>query len=160
MPLVSASSDGGVLALSWSVAYPLEVVWGAVVDADVTSLWLGRPVEGCLRPGETLVVDHGDGYLCRSQVVEVDEPRHLAMTWQFPDEPASRVALDVESSGSGALVRLTHRDLGDVLASYVPGWMTHLTYLEAAISGAPIPHSFFWELHGTLAVLSRKVIEA
>lgn len=50
-------------------------------------------------------------------------------------------------------MRLAHHGLGDLVGSYGPGWITHLTFLEAAVVGAPIPTSHFWKLHATFQSL-------
>lgn len=35
-------------------------------------------------------------------------------------------------------------------AAYRVGWMTHFSYLEAAVEGSPLPTSHFWNLNATL----------
>ncbi|WP_341392759.1 SRPBCC domain-containing protein [Arthrobacter sp. G119Y2] len=153
MPLNSVSTDNDVLAISWSFPVPVESVWAGFKDPEVLSRWLGRPLEWDITVGGTLVVDHGEGCTSRSIVTEADSQRGLSMTWEFPDEPDSRITVMFGSEGAGTGMDLAHYDLGDLMNSYAPGWMTHLTYLEAAVSGAPLPSSQFWPLHSTFETL-------
>jgi hypothetical protein len=44
--------------------------------------------------------------------------------------------------------------LADLTPSYRDGWCAHLSYLEAAALGTPLPASMFWQLHGTIAQLN------
>src|SRR3984885_10083815 len=99
-----------------------------------------------------LVIDHGQGQLSRSEVTEAEAPHRLTMTWEFPDEPRSRVAVELRESDEGAAAKLTHTG-PDLAASYGPGWTTHLTYLEAAVQGETTPPSQFWKLYATFAAL-------
>ncbi len=84
---------------------------------------------------------------------QVEAPHRLAMTWEFPDEPQSRVAIALHESDDGTGAVLTHTGLEDLACSYGPGWTTHLTYLEAAVHGDAIPVSQFWKLHATFTAL-------
>lgn len=153
MPLTSISTDNEFLAISWSFDVPLESVWAGFEDREMLSRWLGRPIEWNVAAGGTLVVDHGEGYISRSVVTEADPPRRLSMTWQFPDEPDSRITIVLHHAEAGTRMDFAHYDLGDLMQSYGPGWVTHLTYLEAAVSGTPIPSSQFWPLHATFETL-------
>ena len=68
-----------------------------------------------------------------------DLPRRLSMTWELPDEPDSRITVTLHPEEAGSRMEFLCHDLGDRLRSYGPGWITHLTYLEAAVSRAPLP---------------------
>lgn len=153
MPLSTIACDDDAVVLAWRLALPAERVWSAF-RPTLLPQWLGRPVECDVRPGGALVVDHGEGYLSRSEVVEADEPRRLVLTWEFPDEPRSRLCLDLRPDDVGTVVELRHDGLGELARSYSVGWATHLTFLEAALGGVPIALSQFWELHATLTTLA------
>ncbi|WP_162237709.1 SRPBCC domain-containing protein [Agreia sp. Leaf244] len=147
MPLSSTSCSGGVVSLAWAIAAPPETVWSAWFDPTVLPQWLGSPVECDVRAGGRLVVDHGDGTLSRSEILDAAAPHRLVMTWEFPDEAPSKVSVAIVSEGEGTLLTLAHEQLGDLASSYESGWMTHLTFLEAAVEGDPLPTSQFWKLH-------------
>ncbi|SDL40471.1 SRPBCC family protein [Tessaracoccus oleiagri] len=154
MPLISIHE--GEIKLDWRIDAPRARVWQCITDPDLLSQWLGVLVEGIIAPGSTFVVDHGDEYCCRSVVESYAEPNKLGFTWHFADEPPSRVGLGLEEAEGATELRLSHRALGDLAESYVDGWCTHLSYLEAAALGTPLPASMFWRLHGTIAQLRNR----
>ena len=144
------------LSLNWRIEAPRARVWECITDADLLSQWLGELVSGAVGAESNFVVNHGDDYCCRSTVTAWDEPCRLAFTWHFPDEPASKVALELEESGGTTDLRLSHSALGNLTGSYRDGWCVHLSYLEAAALGTPLPPSIFWRLHETVVQLSTR----
>jgi uncharacterized protein YndB with AHSA1/START domain len=154
MPLTHIDEAVDV-TLTWHMQASTARLWQCLTDAHLLNQWLGRLVAGAVRTGSDFVVDHGDGYLCSSRVIECVEGEGLDFTWQFPDEPPSRVALGVDESDGTSVLRLKHSELGDLADSYRVGWSVHLAYLEAASLGTPLPPSMFWPIHGTMALLSR-----
>jgi uncharacterized protein YndB with AHSA1/START domain len=129
-------------------------VWAAWTEPAILSLWLGTAIECDIRVGGRLVVDHGEGTFSRSEIAEADAPHRLVMTWDFPDEAPSRLFVSVAPADEGSFLTLTHEHLGALDRSYESGWITHLTFLEAAAFGDPIPISQFWKLHATVEALS------
>lgn len=150
---VDATTDVG---LTWRIEVPRPRVWQCMTNADLLSQWLGELVSGVVGPESTFVVDHGDDYCCRSTVMTCVEPSRLDFTWHFPDEPESEVALVLDESDGITDLRLSHGALGDLAESYRDGWCVHLSYLEAAALGTPLPPSMFWRLHGTIAHLNMR----
>jgi len=153
MPLCTISTVDGTLVVAWSLSMQAQSVWAGFSQPGLLSHWLGESIECDVRPGGRLVVDHGEGYLSRSAVTEAKEPHRLVMTWDFPDEPESWISIELRPSDAGTLVELTHHGLCDLVGSYGPGWITHLTFLEAAVAGVPIPRSHFWRMHSTFQSL-------
>jgi uncharacterized protein YndB with AHSA1/START domain len=153
VPLLQIDDTDDV-RLTWRIEVPRARVWQCLTDTDLIHQWLGEIVSGDVEDGSEFAVDHGGGYVCRSTVVGWTEESRLDFTWHFPDEPASRVRLELEESDGLTDVRLRHSDLGDLTGAYRDGWCVHLTYLEAAALGTPLPPSMFWRLHGTVARLS------
>lgn len=156
MSLTSISSGNGALVIAWSFAAPAQTVWAGFNDRTLLPQWLGQPLECDVRAGGSIVVDHGGGTLSRSIVTEVNPPRRLVMSWEFPNEPESRIAFTLRPSDSGTTMELLHSGLGDLVGSYGPGWITHLTFLEAAVDGAPLPWSQFWPVYASLEALSAR----
>jgi uncharacterized protein YndB with AHSA1/START domain len=142
------------VSLTWRIEVPRARVWQCMTDADLLSQWLGALVSGSVGAESGFVVDHGDGYCCRSTVLALVEHSRLDFTWHFPDEPASKVGMELEESGGITDLRLSHSGLGDLVEPYRDGWCVHLSYLEAAALGTPLPPSMFWRLHGTMAQLN------
>ncbi len=155
MPLVQIN-EAVEVSLDWRIEATRARVWECITDADLLSQWLGELVGGSIDAESTFVVNHGDDYCCRSTVVACAEPSMLDFTWHFPDEPPSKVTLELEESGDTTDLRLSHSALGDLAESYRDGWCVHLSYLEAAALGTPLPPSMFWRLHGTMAHLNRR----
>jgi uncharacterized protein YndB with AHSA1/START domain len=155
MPLVQIHETLDV-ELEWRIEAPRERVWACVTNADLLTQWLGELVSGSIEAGSTFVINHGDDYSCRSVVVSCAEPSRLDFTWRFPDEPPSSVTLELAEMDHTTVVRLRHSSLGHLAGSYVDGWCVHLSYLEAAALGTPLPASMFWRLHGTMATLNRR----
>ncbi|PMC75895.1 hypothetical protein CJ197_06820 [Brachybacterium sp. UMB0905] len=127
-------------------------VWEHLVARERLPEWLGTPLEGPSHTPGTLVIDHGDGTLCTSTLLEVDPGEGLAMTWQFPEEPETRleVHLHARAGTTGTVLELVHRGLGELTDSYGPGWTTRLTFFEASLEGSPLPLDQFWNLWSTV----------
>ncbi|GAB3519113.1 SRPBCC domain-containing protein [Arthrobacter monumenti] len=153
MPLIAVTSDDDTLVLSWRVACELDKTWAAITDPGLAAQWLGTVIDGDLGTADHVVIDHGDGYLCRSTLIHRDPPQTVEFTWDFPDEPASVVRISLEAEEGATRLHLVHRGLGELVPSYRVGWCVHLTYLEAAALGEPLPPAMFWNLHDTLAKL-------
>lgn len=105
------------------------------------------------RAGRGLVVDHDDGYACRSTVTSMRTPFSLGYSWRFPDEQDTDLTWGLEEDGDGTVLTMSHAGLGGLSHSYRDGWLTHLTFLEGAVIGHPLPRDMFWPLHGTFAAL-------
>jgi uncharacterized protein YndB with AHSA1/START domain len=153
MPLSSTTCSGGVVSLAWSLEAPPERVWSAWTAPTMLPFWLGEAVACDIRKGGLLVVDHGEDTLSRSEILDAEEPHRLQLTWEFPNEAPSRLSITLEGEGDGTLLHLVHSQLGDLEKSYEAGGMTHLSFLEAAVEGEPLPISQFWKLHDTFRAL-------
>lgn len=64
--------------------------------------------------------------------------------------------MELEETSGKTDLRLSHSGLGDLAESYRDGWCVHLSYLEAAALGTPLPPSMFWRLHSTMAKLNMR----
>ena len=155
MPLLQTEESINV-SLTWRIDAPRARVWQCLTDADLLGHWLGELIDGAVKAESEFVVDHGNDYCCRSTVVAYAEPRRLDFTWHFPDEPESRVALVLDGLDGVTDLRLSHSALGDLAGSYRDGWCVHLSYLEAAALGTPLPPPMFWPLHSTIAHLASR----
>ena len=153
MSLREIAGNDHTLVLTWQVACDLGKTWAALTDPGSVAQWLGTVIEGDLGTADHVVIDHGDGYLCRSALRHRDRPRAIEFTWSFPDEPTSTVKITLEEVEDETTVRLVHEGLGPLLPSYRVGWCVHLTYLEAVVMGQPLPPAMFWKLHETLTKL-------
>lgn len=180
MPLreLSADSSADTLTIAWELPASPETVWAHLQNVETMSEWLGRPLTFDSRVGGEIIIDHDDSYLCRSEVLTVDG--HSAeLTWSFPDEPTSRVAVTVTAAApptdrgpapqaaeaqnaeprtadappaanAPSVLVLRHAGLGDLIDSYRTGWIAHLSFFEASLAGTPLPSSQFWPLCATV----------
>lgn len=155
VPLVHIEESANV-SLTWRMDVPRARVWQCLTNADLLGQWLGKLASGAVAAESEFVVDHGDDYRCRSTVVTCAEPRRLDFTWHFPNEPASQVGMELNETSGTTELRLSHSGLGDLAESYRDGWCVHLSYLEAAALGTPLPPSMFWRLHSTMAQLNTR----
>lgn len=102
-------------------------------------------------------------------VEAVEQDHRLNLSWEFPDEPPSRVSMlggsvtagparEGRGAGEGRsgarLLHLHHSDLGDLTTTYLPGWITRLTYFEATLERTPLPPQAFWRLYATHDLLT------
>lgn len=160
MPLAGYTQDSEAMSIVWKLARSVPDVWRHLTCTRHLPEWLGHARLGGLSDGDTLVVDHGDGYLCTSVVEAVDVDHRLSLSWKFPDEPPSRLSVIVEAvadeqdAQEHCLLRLRHSDLGALTSSYLPGWITHLTYFEASLEMTPLPPQAFWRLYATHNLLT------
>lgn len=154
VPLIRTLRDVDGLTVSWSLGHPADLVWRHLVDRGKLPQWLGLPLTWSCLEGGHVRIDHGEGYVCESLVKSVDPTGHrLEISWKFPDEHETAVAVGIEPAAAGAArLTLVHDGLAALLESYEPGWITHLTYFEASLDGTPLPPEQFWHLHDTLRV--------
>lgn len=153
MPLLALASDTESLRVEWVVPAQPDRLWSCLTEDAALSQWLGGLVQGHVGPGRSFVVDHGEGACSSSTVLECTAGISINYTWDFPDEPTSEVSWTLSTHDEGTTVHLTHTGLGDLTTSYTNGWIVHLTYLEAAALGTPLPGRMFWQLHSTVARL-------
>lgn len=156
MPLVEQVREHDAVRLIWRLGFAPNSVWSHVTDVERLAEWIALPLSGGFAIGQELVMDHGEGYVSVSPILASDPGRALTMGWRFPDEPPSTVDLTFEPTPSAdqpttdaTHLTLTHTGLGELTGSYLPGWITHLTYLEASLHGDPLPFSAFWRLYET-----------
>ena len=103
-----------------SRTYPTDVadLWDAVTDPERIARWFA-PVSGDLEVGGRFQVEGNAG----GEVVTCDQPKHLAITWEFAGD-TSWVDLHLEEATDGATLVLRHA--ADVrgnehMATYGPG---------------------------------------
>lgn len=75
MPLIAIVSEDDTLVLTWRVASEVEKTWAAITDPALAAQWLGTVIDGDLGTADHVVIDHGDGYLCRSMLIHRDPPK-------------------------------------------------------------------------------------
>jgi uncharacterized protein YndB with AHSA1/START domain len=152
MPLINRSLDRANerVSHSWSIAAPAHHIWWALTDPEALPLWLGKLTSGKFVVGNSVTIQHAEGYLCTSRLKECEPERILSMTWEFPDEPPSQVTIVLTPAGESTHLALQHDGLGSEAVDYLPGWHTHLLYLEALLLGKPRFMADFWSTYDGL----------
>ena len=142
---------------------PIERIWAYLTDSELRRKWLaagqmemkvGAPVELVWRndelndPPGTRPADFPEEHRMQSRITELDPPRKLSIAWNNSGD----VTFELEPSGEGVLLTVTHRRLPDrsTMLKVSAGWHMHLDVLVARATGNE-PASF-WEgwsrLHG------------
>lgn len=153
MPLINRSLHPAKDRVShkWSMAVPADRIWWGLTDPEALPRWLGKLTSGKFVVGSSVTIQHAEGYFCTSRIQECEPGQVLGMTWEFQDEQPSHVKIVLTPAGDSTLLELQHDGLGDVAADYLPGWHTHLLYLEALLLGQPRSMAEFWSTYDGLA---------
>lgn len=133
------------------MAVPSDRLWWGLTDPEALPHWLGKLHAGSIVTGDVMRIEHAENYFCTSRIMECDPERRLGMTWEFPDEPLSTVLITLTPELNATRLTLTHEGLGDEAPNYLPGWHTHLLYLEALLLGRPLSMANFWSTYDELA---------
>lgn len=109
-----------------TIAAPVERVWAVLTEPEHVGSWFGqgKPTPVDLRPGGTMLFDHGKYGQFPTTIVKVDPPHHFSYRWAsgFPGEQAAE--------GNSTLVEFTLTPDGDG---------THLRVVETGFAGLDIP---------------------
>lgn len=153
MPLIhhSVETTSGRVFHDWSMAVPSSRLWWGLTDPHALPHWLGDVVSGAFVTGGVVTIEHAEDYRCTSRIQEFESERLLGMTWQFPDEQLSHVRIMLVPGGGTTRLALTHEGLGSNATAYLPGWHTHLLYLEALLLNRPRAMDDFWSIYDRLA---------
>ena len=117
------------------LGHPTEKVWRAVTSPDGLAAWFPARVEGDFTAGGALrfVFANGEGPPGSGEVLEVDEPRRFAFTWD-----GDRMTIDLEPAGDGCLLTFTHVfEDRTAAARDAAGWHVCLDLLERSLGGEP-----------------------
>ena len=126
-----------------AIAASPETVWEFLVDPEKAVRWMGIEATLDPQPGGRYRVVILPGQVASGEFVELDPPRRAVWTWGW--EPgskgtvpvgASTVAIDLEPTDAGTLVRLTHALPADSASAHAEGWEHYLSRLAVAASGA------------------------
>jgi uncharacterized protein YndB with AHSA1/START domain len=111
------------------LSHPIEAVWRAVTEPDELAHWFPGRVE---IDGSRLRFEDA-GTTFDGEVTALEPPRRFAFTWGPTDE----LRIELEETGDGCLIRLTHL-LGnrDQAARDAAGWHVCLDRLEGSLAGA------------------------
>ena len=129
------------------IAASPDKVWNGLIDRELTkAYWQHYNVSDWKRGSRwEHVRSDGTGTVdLVGQVVEIDPPRRLVITWIAPSEPdqASTVTFEIAAVGPDARLTVTHSDLvagSGMLAGITEGWPAVLSNLKTLLeTGQPL----------------------
>lgn len=140
-----ADLSRGVIHASVEIAAPPELVWDAITEPSQLASWWGGDLyrtydwELDLRPGgawRTKAEGRQGPTTVHGEILEVDRPRRLVMTWHASWDGAERTVIryELSTTPAGTLVRVVHDGFVDRAAScenHAQGWHLVLGWLEA-----------------------------
>jgi uncharacterized protein YndB with AHSA1/START domain len=149
------------------VAASPELVFDFFTDARKLVRWMGVTAEIDARPGGKWHADiAGDGTMTAGEILELERPRRLVMTWGWdtPGTPlppgSSTVEVTLTPDGDETVVRVFHRDLPVSLRRFhATGWEHYLPRLAVAAAGSDPGLDPFRELAPSLRAAVREAVD-
>jgi uncharacterized protein YndB with AHSA1/START domain len=133
------------------IAAPPETVWRALLDGEFTRQYWGRENVSDWRPGspwEHRSLDAARTLNLLGEVLEVDPPRHLVITWAEPAdrtrrERHTRVTFDIDPLPDMVRLTVTHDELeagSEMHKKISQGWPRVLSSLKSLLeTGRALP---------------------
>jgi len=120
-----------------------EDVWRALTEADLSARWWDPIRSADWRVGGRVVYEVSDGHTIGCEVLEMDPPRRLVMTFDcdaYPDHPPTRLTWEIEPVEGGCMLEMHHGgfqrpDLG--LHDVCRLWPGMLAALIRLVEGLP-----------------------
>jgi uncharacterized protein YndB with AHSA1/START domain len=133
-----------------------EKLWQALTEPEFTrKFWVDTVQECEWKPGASWKLMAPDGRVADAgQVVEIDPPRKLVLTWQnhlFPEMTAegfSRMTYELEAKGETVKLTLTHtieKSDSKLIKGVAGGWPMILASLKSLLeTGEPLEGTSTW----------------
>jgi len=123
-----------------AIAASPETVWRFLVEPELAGRWMGDWHRLEPEPGGAYRVEVLPGAIAAGEIVELDPPRRLIMTWGWEQEGASigagatTISFELVPSGDGTLLRFTHTALpsAEAVERHAHGWDHYLARLARA----------------------------
>lgn len=92
---------------------PVDALWAAWTTPEgVRSFWAPQAEIDPVVGGAYVVAWPGQGWTMRGEVLEIDQPHSLTITWRWDhekDQPTRHVTLTMAADGSGSRLGIHHR---------------------------------------------------
>jgi uncharacterized protein YndB with AHSA1/START domain len=138
----STAIADGVIERELRIAARPETVFAFWTEPQRIVEWMGRTASFEPRPGGAFRLDYNGTDIARGEVLEIDPPRRLVLTWgwEAPGDAtppgASRVEVTLTPDGEGTLLHLRHSALAaEAVAGHAVGWDQFLPSLAAVATG-------------------------
>jgi uncharacterized protein YndB with AHSA1/START domain len=132
---------GSSVACEVRVKASPETIFPFLIDADRSARWFGRSASIDPRPGGAYRTEISDQIVAAGEIVEIDEPRRLVLTFGWEGNQAvppgsSRVEITLEPDGDETIVRLLHSGLPEGASEqHGDGWDHYLPRLAIVAVG-------------------------
>jgi len=137
MGSIERTADGATVRFERHFPSPPAEVWRALTDPAQLALWLSDASVD-LQVGGAIQVRFDDGIM-NGTITDLAVEAVLAYSWHEGQSSESHVRWDLERSGNGTTLRLTHVKLApDSATGFGAGWHHHLDRLEGVVAGRPI----------------------
>jgi uncharacterized protein YndB with AHSA1/START domain len=138
----NATLATGIIERDVRIAARPETVFALWVEPERIVQWMGRTVTLDARPGGAFRLDYNGSDIARGEVLEIDPPRRLVLSWGWEAEGdatppgSSRVEVTLTPDGDGTLLHLRHSGLVDAaVEGHAQGWDQFLPGLVAVAEG-------------------------
>ncbi|MCM2387729.1 SRPBCC family protein [Streptomyces albipurpureus] len=117
------STDRDRIEREISIAAPIERVWAVLTEPQHVGTWFGQgqPTPVDLRPGGTMLLDHGEQGQFPTTIVEVDPPHHFSYRWatahpgeQAVDGNSTLVEFTLAPEGDGTRLRVVESGFASI----------------------------------------------
>jgi uncharacterized protein YndB with AHSA1/START domain len=129
------------------IAASPDKVWNGLIDRELTKAYWRHFNVSDWKPGSRWQHVRSDGTGAVDlvgEVVEIDPPRRMVITWASPEDEAgaSRVTFEIQPIGPDAKLTVTHSDLvagSGMLTGITEGWPAVLSNLKTLLeTGRPL----------------------
>jgi uncharacterized protein YndB with AHSA1/START domain len=147
MQTVQTKSNHSI-RVSWNFPHPPSKVWQAWTDPAIIKLWFGSDPNGKVLNTKidiwvngsfsvTFANSDGTEFTAQGNYKEIDEPKRLAFTWGWENQPEvdELVTLDFSPDGDGTLMTFEQSNIDPetTLHNYEEGWRSTFQKLDKAL---------------------------
>lgn len=144
---MTATPAGDAHVISIDIAAPVDRVWAEITKTGSVQRPLYNTIlDSTLEPGSPVRYFSPDRkrIFVIGRIVDIDPPRMFSHTYMFTtkDEPATLVTWELEPSGSGCRVTVTHSGWTEAHSNAeksAAGWREILGLLKAEVETGQIP---------------------
>ena len=141
---VTKVTDGYQLRFERHLRHPVEKVWAAITESNLSAQWLA-PAQIEQRQGGRVVIRFANSEtVIDGTVLAIDPPHLLEYGWKDQNAYRGPVRWELSPEVGGTKLVLTHTlpyALPDKPYDYLAGWDTHLEQMAHLLDGHPIAWS-------------------
>jgi uncharacterized protein YndB with AHSA1/START domain len=143
---LTIEGDKAVLHFERKLPFPVEQVWAAITDPVHRDKWMGKTSIEPRTGGLITTVASGpplppDQKRMTGRILVWDPPRVFEHEWNQPIVEPGVVRYELQSDGTGTLLRFSHRGLSVPNATgFSSGTHAFLDRLEALLADLPMPN--------------------